>query len=267
MTRDYREYPRLYDLQCEQLVGDSDLQYWSKQIERCRPTRILELGCGTGRIIQQLLRDRARLGMSYTVTGVDSSETMLELARAKLASEFVNLEMCSLVHGDFKTVDLNGTFDFILCGINTLMEFHDRKDQRRVFERIHDLLSADGVFLFDVQVFPLTFLHDASQPQEHLFHRFTALDADEIWSTVSLMTSEKYDQRTQTLSMKSFFFLSDAQGAAKNFVFIDKQHVYNIIELELLCELNALNIVDRWSSYEFDSTKTGWHLLWALERQ
>ena len=64
-------------------IDDADLPGWQQLIEAGLGTlsgrRVLDLACGTGEV------SRAMLGLGATVTGVDFSETMLGLARAKLA--------------------------------------------------------------------------------------------------------------------------------------------------------------------------------------
>ena len=51
-------------------------------VERCKPTRILEVGCGTGRNLLEL----AKLLPDARLTGLDLSADMLKIAREKTAS-------------------------------------------------------------------------------------------------------------------------------------------------------------------------------------
>ncbi|MDF1605309.1 class I SAM-dependent methyltransferase [Nocardioides sp. YIM 152315] len=71
------------------------------------PARILDAGCGTGRIAIRL----AELG--YDVVGVDLDESMLDVARA----EAPGLDWRS---GDLATFDLGETFDLVLVAGNTV---------------------------------------------------------------------------------------------------------------------------------------------------
>jgi SAM-dependent methyltransferase len=70
--------------------------------------RVLELGCGTGRVLTSLV------GWCGFVHGIDSSEAMLARCRAKLAAAAVPPERASVAHGDITRLDLGCTFDLIL---------------------------------------------------------------------------------------------------------------------------------------------------------
>jgi len=97
---------------------------------------LLELGCGTGSILEVLSRD-------YDVTGVDLSEEMLKIARRKNAG--VSLSKQSIV--DFK---LNKKFDAIICVYDTVNHLTKFSDWKKLFENIYKHLNQSGIFLFDI---------------------------------------------------------------------------------------------------------------------
>jgi len=68
---------------------------------------VLDVGCGSGRVGELTLRAGAA-----EYLGVDFSEPMLELARSRLAPFG---ERARLVHGDFRTVPLEGRFEVVLA--------------------------------------------------------------------------------------------------------------------------------------------------------
>ncbi len=72
----YALFAEFYDA----FVGDyaADIPLYLSLAEKCHPP-ILEVGCGTGRVLLPLLR------AGYQVTGIDISHEMLAIARAKLA--------------------------------------------------------------------------------------------------------------------------------------------------------------------------------------
>jgi ribosomal protein L11 methyltransferase len=69
--------------------------------------RVLDVGCGSGRVAEYLLEAGAS-----TLTGIDLSPEMLELARARLARFSESVE---LVLGDFMTLALTGPYDVIVA--------------------------------------------------------------------------------------------------------------------------------------------------------
>lgn len=75
----------------------------------CR--KILEPGCGSGRVLEEL----GRRGLS--VVGLDRSRAMVEAAKARLAAAAVEAEV---VVSDITLFELEDSFDGAVCPINTL---------------------------------------------------------------------------------------------------------------------------------------------------
>jgi SAM-dependent methyltransferase len=97
---------------------------------------VLELACGTGSILKQLLPH-------YEVTGLDRSQKMLALAAEKVPG-------VRLVQGDMTQTTLDERFDVVLCvfdSINHLLKF---TEWQAVFDRAREQLAAGGIFIFDV---------------------------------------------------------------------------------------------------------------------
>jgi 2-polyprenyl-3-methyl-5-hydroxy-6-metoxy-1,4-benzoquinol methylase len=70
-------------------------------------SRVLDVGCGSGRIGELVLESGAR-----EYVGIDFAEPMLDLARRRL-ERFG--ERAQLVAGDFEEVDLEGPFEVVLA--------------------------------------------------------------------------------------------------------------------------------------------------------
>lgn len=100
--------------------------------------RVLDLGCGDGRLTALVLH--ARPGASDAV-GVDSSPPMLDLARERFADE----PRASLVEHDLteRLPDL-GAFDAVVAGFAIHHLTHDRKQD--LFREIAGILRPGGVF-------------------------------------------------------------------------------------------------------------------------
>ncbi len=97
------------------------------------PARILDAGCGTGRIAIRL----AELG--YAVVGVDVDPTMLDVARAEAPGLDWRL-------GDLATFDLGETFDLVLVAGNTI-PLLEPDTLRAVTERLSAHLRPGGVIV------------------------------------------------------------------------------------------------------------------------
>ena len=102
-------------------------------------SRVLELGCGTGRVTARLL-ERASV-----VVGVDLSETMLARARAKLAST-----ASTFVHADITTLQLDREFDLIIAPFRVLQALETDEQVRGLFQVIRDHLASEGLAILNV---------------------------------------------------------------------------------------------------------------------
>lgn len=91
---------------------------------------VLDVACGTG----VLIPDYLSRGVS-SVTAIDISPKMIEIARSKFAQENVRIEC-----GDVETADLDGAFDCIVV-YNALPHF---PDPERLIRRLATLLRPGG---------------------------------------------------------------------------------------------------------------------------
>lgn len=106
---------------------------------------ILDLGCGTGRLMIPLLRDRHR------VIGVDLSASML--ARAAARRDRLPADGRSgglLLRGDLRRLPLRGAFPLIVMAFHTIQHIVDGGELASLLRAIAGLLRPDGWFVFDV---------------------------------------------------------------------------------------------------------------------
>src|SRR5216684_2807762 len=97
---DYDSIAPFYDI--EHAEFDEDLDMYQNFAELCGG-KILELACGSGRLLVPLARD------GYTLTGVDNSTAMLALAQNALNEAGV-AGRCQLVQQDICTLQLPEKF-------------------------------------------------------------------------------------------------------------------------------------------------------------
>jgi len=105
---------------------------------------ILELGCGTGRLLAPL----ARAG--YDVQGLDSSPTMIGLARERLARE--GLSGADVQVGDMRTLAgcAENHYRLVFAAINAFLHLESRPDQLATLSAMRRVLHHDGILVLDV---------------------------------------------------------------------------------------------------------------------
>jgi SAM-dependent methyltransferase len=107
---------------------------------------VLELGCGTGRILLPL----ARAGC--TVVGLDNSREMLARCRAKLAAEPAPVRARVTLHEhDVRDFDLGARYPLVIAPFRVFQQLPLVADQLRFLAAVaRHLAQAEGSFIFDV---------------------------------------------------------------------------------------------------------------------
>ncbi len=121
-----------------------DVTYYVRACRRAGG-RVLEYGCGTGRITVAL----ARAGLS--VTGVDLSRAMLDRLRTRLQSESPTVRRrVELRHGDMREVRFRRRFPAVIAPFNTFQHLYTREDVAAFLSRVRQHLAPRGTFRFDL---------------------------------------------------------------------------------------------------------------------
>ena len=139
---DYDSFARFYELEYQNYTVDLD--FYRQFARRCG-SPILELACGTGRVLVAL----ARAG--YTVTGLDLSPAMLALARQKLADNEASVrDRVRLVEADMRHFALDERYTLVFCAINSFMHLLTQADQVRALHCVQAHLQENGLLILDL---------------------------------------------------------------------------------------------------------------------
>lgn len=139
----YAALARYYDLENAELT--EDLELWLDLAE-LQGSPILELGCGTGRVLLNLAR------RGHQVTGIDNSPEMLARLRAKLeaASGRHLAQPPRIVQAGLEDFDLPERFQLALMPFNTFMHLLTQEAQLDVLARIRRHLAPGGLLALDL---------------------------------------------------------------------------------------------------------------------
>jgi SAM-dependent methyltransferase len=132
-----------YDIEHAHFIEDVDLYLDFAEAHRLPGERLLELACGSGRLLLPL----ARAG--FTITGVDASARMLELAQQALEAEGLTAR-CTLVQQDMRALQLGQKFQMAFAALGSFGHLCTRSEQRQALTAIYSHLATGGTFILDI---------------------------------------------------------------------------------------------------------------------
>lgn len=135
MNIEYKTFPQFYDA----VMGDmsTKVDFFKSLIEKHHPDAmsVLEIACGTGTLIEGLSKQ-------YTVTGLDLSPEMIDVAKQKLPESDMRV-------GDMTNFDMNERFDVVMCVFDSINHLPELSMWTATFEKSAKHLNDNGLFIFD----------------------------------------------------------------------------------------------------------------------
>ena len=106
---------------------------------------VLELACGTGRILLPL----ARAG--FEATGLDLSQSMLDKLQAKLDVEPRGVQArVALKCADMREYRFTQKFKLVFCAFNSFLHLKTTEEQLACLRAVHEYLSDDGRLVLNI---------------------------------------------------------------------------------------------------------------------
>ena len=125
-----------------------------------KPLRILDFGCGDGRLIYEICNLEKRKEIEINkIIGVDISERAILFARAFLY-DFRN--KVRTYSKDIREINLSGKFDIITA--TEVLEHIPHKEMDGILKKIHELLAKEGTLIVSVPSVNL------KKPKKHYRH-------------------------------------------------------------------------------------------------
>ncbi|HEU5316306.1 MAG TPA: class I SAM-dependent methyltransferase [Chloroflexota bacterium] len=206
------------------------------------PGGILELACGTGRLLLPLAATGA------TVTGVDLSPSMLALAREKLAAAPQLAGRVTLLQDDMRTVDLGRRFDLVIVGLNSLMHLETQAAQLDALRNAARHLSPTGRLIVDL-FNPEVALPESPQEGQLFLHCLKILpDGGHLLH----FQSPRVDRTAQVVTMTNYYDELHADGQVRRHLAPFTLRYLTAAELRLLLESAGLTVDALYGTYELD---------------
>jgi SAM-dependent methyltransferase len=236
-TDPYAAIAEFYDLEHDDFEDDLGF-YLNMAMMAGGP--VLELGCGSGRILKPLL------AAGLKVTGLDSSEVMLGRAEARLRSKReragLTLDKRSMAAADHVP---GGPFGVVVLGLNGLLHATTSSEERALLKSACAALRQGGQLLLDV-VNPATLrdfngevLHEGSWVMES-------------GSRVDKFSSRQVSFSTQELDVALWYDVTSPDGSIRRIHSGFTQRFVHRSELELMLEMAGFSSWTVYGGYELD---------------
>lgn len=238
MMVDFDCFARFYD--GEYGAFDADLALYRGFAERAGGP-ILELGCGTGRVLLAL----AEAG--FDVVGLDVSAAMLAIARAKAQALGVS-DRAHLVQGDMRQFELECRFGLIYSAINSFMHLETQADQLAALRCCRRHLLAGGLLVLDL--FP-PHVEDLVNDDGRLIVQGTWQDPTS-GATVIKQYTRQVDLAEQTIHVHFFYDEVFPDRTLRRTIAPFTMRYLGRFEAELLLEKAGFALEAIYGSWEMD---------------
>ncbi len=234
----FKKSSEFYNLIYKNKDSYSEAIYIDNFIKRFKPNtdHILELGCGTGRHLQEMLK------LGYKVKGIDISAEMLQMI-PKL--EGLELECTNIV--DFQS---DKKFNVITALFHVVSYINDIESLDSLFCNTKSNLSDGGLFIFDVWFTPAVMSIEPS---------IRVLEINNENYEITRIATPKIDYINNLVEVNYKFFIFD-KNLNSNETFEEKHLMrhFSITEIDAIAKKHGFqNLVnEEWLTGKFPSNKT-----------
>lgn len=229
----YSDFARVYDKLMDQVDREAWLKYIISLFDGHSVRRIADCACGTGAISIPL----AKLG--YSVTGLDASEEMLEIAAQNARRERVEVPF---IRQDMRRLALHRPQDAVLAvcdGVNYLT----LKGTEDFFKSAYEQLIPGGILLFDIS--------SRYKLSTVLGNNTFAEDEGEaayIWKNV-------YDEQTRQIQMELTLFERESDDRYTRFTESQIQRAHSVKELSGALSRAGFGKIEAFEAFTFDAPR------------
>jgi SAM-dependent methyltransferase len=204
------------------------------------PSRVLDLACGSGRLMTGLLRD------GHGVLGADISLPMLRRARARIGKlGRAARDRGQLVCADARQLWVADRFPLIAMAFNSLEHLYTRVEVEACLANVRDMLAPGGHFVFDVQNPNLRWL--TRDPRKRWAR--TRFRHPSTGEQLEYSTNHVYDPVSQIVVIRIYYRSMDADPPREQVVRLSQRKFFPA-ELEALVHSCGFAVEARFGDFE-----------------
>lgn len=246
-----------YDLFFTGLKGD--VAFYVEEAQKARLGRVLELGCGTGRVLIPV----AESGVE--ITGLDASEEMLSLIRHKVSElgESVRSRV-EIVEGDMTGFSLGRKFNLVMIPCRAFLHLMTPEEQRAALLCIREHLTDRGrliLNMFDPRLDVL--LDDPNAPG-----RIEETVDPKSGNRVTMQCSAVHDLERQVIEADFTFEEFDGEGKMVSQVHapLTLRWIYRY-EMQYLLELCGFTVEALYGDFNRGPFRYGGEQIWVARKE
>ncbi len=243
----YNKIAHYYDLTHTDLTEDVD--YILKLVGKtaasagsAQAVSIIELGCGSGRLLLPLARAR------HHIIGIDTSTEMLVRAKKRLTAESETIQQrVTLVEADMTQFNVTtNAFDWAILPYNTFMHLTPTQ-MSLALKKITHSLGENGRLLIDL-INPTAIVNT---PNDRLLTLENTFTDPENGYTVVQQSSSNLDEANQTLHITWLYDATPAEGGAIHRTIAEATYYYLYPhQLELILNEAGLRLLSLTGDYD-----------------
>lgn len=230
----YDIYATWYDLQNDM----EDIEFYLDMLQQYGGPA-LDAGCGTGRLLLSFARE------GFEVSGFDTSQEMLRVAREKIAREAPEIsQRIEMSYGDMREFNLKRRFKVAMFGCNTFQHLLSNEEQDQALQCMHRHLTEDGRLFLQT-----TNVHFHEHDPDVMYHRGREYN-QKTREWVDSFYSYRYFQHIQVQQFTLFLDVSREDGTVQR-----KQVILNLRflfppELERLLTANGFELEALYGDFQ-----------------
>ncbi len=231
---EYAPFAEIYDIFYRKT---DDLEFYASMAKRFGEP-VLELGCGTGRVLLHLAKK------GFKITGLDSSRSMLGILEKKLRELPSDVrDRVEVVHGDMRNFKLDKMFKLIIIPFSTIVSNLSLEDGLKTFKNCYNHLENGGALVFDVFIPNFEYL----SKRERRFFDIRELDDGYLilWEVAN------YDLTNQLIDVKRYVKILK-KNSSREVVWSFRIRYWFKTELELLLKIAGFEKIEVFSGYNLE---------------